>query len=630
MLNKNYAFALCLGLLLGYPPSPAHAEAAKKKVTLPLGEYLALVERAEANEKLAAARDQKREKPLAEVLVERIALRLEDKEAKLDSVFEVLIQGEPIKPVWLPLAGYAAKVNLQKLDERGVWGPAPKASLTAFSGSDGGKVLVTREAGRYRVEAESRLPLDIKGGKIELQLLKVAAPVASAEIDLPADLEWSSPGSVVVGESISGGRRRVELATQRGTATLLRAQRRFAQGEDKTLAHAVVLTLLQLRPEGLRRHDVVFYEVSRGQLSSFEVTLPPGLEIEEVATDEGLMVPLSEGKALRIERRNQLQGTGYLVLSSTPGATGELAWSRVEPKVEVRARYLAVTSSLAAEIAPQPAASFSQIDLSDLPPLLGQALGAVRLAAAWRLQDDKLPTSLRIAALPAAETLGTTVLERETTTLLTVDGTLLHHETFTLAPSARPASYFEVTLPAGATLWSAKVDEQPTRPLMRGGKLVLPIVPSAGKETTLEVISVLEQAVPPGRSQLAIELARVGTPVLEQSWRLLLPDGPLYRFSNSELDRVQNEAPLLDERSVGKKVNDKRDRQGKDRDDNEEKETGLAAANYSLQVGELKQGLVSGVRPLPITIPENGKALMLTGVLPPERVSVTIDVKARK
>ncbi len=62
----------------------------------------------------------------------------------------------------------------------------------------------------------------------------------------------------------------------------------------------------------------------------------------------------------------------------------------------------------------------------------------------------------------------------------------------------------------------------------------------------------------------------------------------------------------------------------------EAKEGRLAAANYSLQVNELQQGLVGGVKPLPITIPETGKSLVLTGVLPPERVSVTIDVKGAK
>ena len=47
-------------------------------------------------------------------------------------------------------------------------------------------------------------------------------------------------------------------------------------------------------------------------------------------------------------------------------------------------------------------------------------------------------------------------------------------------------------------------------------------------------------------------------------------------------------------------------------------------------LNELKQGLVGGVRPLPVAIPESGKALYLTGVLPPAQVSVKLDVKAKR
>ena len=668
-------------LLLALTLAPAFAAASPAPtdeapvVTLPLAEYLAMVAQAEDREKANAASAKAREASIAEVVEERIAARLENQEAKLTSFFEVLVQGTPIKPIWLPLAGYGATVQIEKLDVRGQWVAAPAASLTAFGGREGGVIFVSTERGRFRISAESRLALPQSGGQLAVRLLKVAAPVASAEFDLPAELEWTSPGAVVVGEVVSGGRRQVRLATQRGNVPLLEARRRYDQGEEKPLAHTVVLTLVQLRPEGLRRHDVLLYEVSRGSLSAFEVTLPAGLEIEQAATDEGPVVPLADGRQLRIERRRQLQGTGYLVISSRPADQGELALPLLEPAVEVRARFLAVASSLAAEIGPRPAASFSQVDLSDLPPLLGQALGAVDLAAAWRLGDGAAAAALalQIAPLPAASTVATTVVRRDTTTLLTVDGTLLHREVFELAAADRPASSFEVALPAGATLWSTKVDEQPTRPLQRAGKVVLPILPKQGQNTRIEVVAVLEQAIAPGRSQLEIELAQVLAPVLQHNWRLLLPDSGKYRFSSGELQPVPAQvvylatpafrrdqgivggvpggapggtafgadreedalAPIVPPMEIEEVAKQRADKPARGKKVEAEaaaeaKEGRLAAANYNLQVGELQQGLVGGVKPLPITIPESGKALVLTGVLPPARVSVTIDVKAGK
>jgi hypothetical protein len=45
-------------------------------------------------------------------------------------------------------------------------------------------------------------------------------------------------------------------------------------------------------------------------------------------------------------------------------------------------------------------------------------------------------------------------------------------------------------------------------------------------------------------------------------------------------------------------------------------------------LNELRQGLVGGVRPLPVVIPQAGKALLLTGVLPPARVTAELEVRS--
>ncbi len=39
---------------------------------------------------------------------------------------------------------------------------------------------------------------------------------------------------------------------------------------------------------------------------------------------------------------------------------------------------------------------------------------------------------------------------------------------------------------------------------------------------------------------------------------------------------------------------------------------------------------MGGVKPLPIAIPESGKLLLLTGVLPPPEIGVTLEVRAKK
>ena len=51
---------------------------------------------------------------------------------------------------------------------------------------------------------------------------------------------------------------------------------------------------------------------------------------------------------------------------------------------------------------------------------------------------------------------------------------------------------------------------------------------------------------------------------------------------------------------------------------------------FQEETKNLKQGLVGGVKPLPIAIPETGKLLLLSGVLPPEKIGVELEVKGGK
>src|SRR4029077_17567083 len=48
---------------------------------------------------------------------------------------------------------------------------------------------------------------------------------------------------------------------------------------------------------------------------------------------------------------------------------------------------------------------------------------------------------------------------------------------------------------------------------------------------------------------------------------------------------------------------------------------------FQQETKSLKQGLVGGGKPLPIAIPETGKLLLLSGVLPPEKIGVELEVK---
>jgi hypothetical protein len=654
--------ALLLAALAVFLPVPGAwtAEAEKPRpgeVTLPLSEYLALVERVEAVEKARQQQTARREPPVAEVVSQKTSLVVGEDESRVTSEFEVLVQGYPGKPVLLPLTGLAEKVEVTP-------------TIASATAAPNGLLLMAPAPGRYAVRVEGRLPLDHGGGISRLVLAPVVAPVAEVQADLPADLGWSSPGSVVVEEREQGARRAVRLALSRGDSRVLELRRRVDGGEaEKLLARAVVLTILQVRPEGTRRHDVVLYEVSRGGLASFAVDLPPGLDVEQVGTDEGTVVAVPEARRLTVQRQRQLQGTtGYLVMTSTPPAAGAgtgtatLPLDFVRPGVEVRARYLAVASSVAADIRPLPDAGWARVDLDDLPDLLREALGALDLSAAWRLvAAEAQGLTLAVAELPKAPELDAVVRRRETTTLLTVDGTVVHRDRFTLEGRQQA---LDMVLPAGATLWSAQVGEQPVRPVERDGRLSVPLGFEGGT-SVVEVVSVQERAIPGGRSRLALDLPQVGVPVLDHRWRLLLPEGARYRFRGGDLRparevevaygveggveggvpggvvggvvggveggavAIPEEVPAPAPPPPATEMEAARLRDGDDsRQEGQRRDR--ESAQFSKEIDELKQGLVGGVKPLPVSIPESGKLLLLSGVLPPEHIAVDLEVKAKR
>jgi hypothetical protein len=646
--------ALQVALLLAQPVSA--------QVQLPLQDYLSLVETVERIERQRAEEIARQVAPVAEVVSQRLAVTVGETETELSADFEVLLQGKLLQPVHLPLAGIAESIVV-----RDAAGRAGGASVTAL-GDGGGVVLAAVEAGRYTVHVEARASLGSSGGTGWLALGRVAAPVASTEIDLPADLAWASSGSVVVEEREENGRRTVRLATARGAETTFSVRRQVDSAEaEKLLAQSVVLTILQLRPEGLRRHDVVLYEVRRGGLGRFTVELPPGLEIDQVGTDEGAVVPVVESGRLTVLRQRQLRGVGYLVLSSTPAAVPAegLPLAAVQPEVEVRSRYLAISSAVAADVRPLPDASWSRVDLADLPSALSEALASLDLTAAWRWSAGAAETRLEVARLPAAPLSDVVIRRRDTTTLLTVDGTLLHLDRFIVDSGGRSGAALDVTLPAGGRLWSAQVDGQSVRPLDRGGVFSVPLGFSGGARAKVEVVSVLEKAIPPGRSLLAFELPQVILPVQYHQLRLLLPEGARYRVRRGDLRfavladaqpasvgmqnfiTVTSESPARDERraptgsAVGRaeleKIPTARDPWEVlksvpgvliDRTNVGGNETNQQLAKQELQ--GLNQGRVGGVKPLPVAVPESGKLFAFSAVLPPSRITLELDVKGKR
>lgn len=692
------------------------------RVTVPLADYLQLRERVEAG-------DRERKKPpepaVAELVSQDTSLVVDEETAQVEARFEVEIRGDQREPLALPLTGIATRATID---------PGDGASL--HRSKTGQLVLVPHRPGTYRIEVRGVAPLEETVTGSRLTLAATDAPVATTRLELPVELDWKSSGAVVVEDEVSGGRRRLQLALPRGREQTVDLGRDLDQETvQEALVQAVLVTVLDLDSLGSRRHDIVLYEVLRGELSSFELTLPPGLTVEQVGSDEGDVIPVRDDDWLTVSRDRRLTGTGYVVLTSPASSSGTLSLEPVEPSVPVRAHYLVLASTVVTEILPRPEKAWSRVDLDDLPTLAREALRTLRPTAAWRRTADAGPEerlSVTLDPLPPVPASRTLVARRETTTLLTREGSLVHQERFTVR---RVASAFELDVPTGMKLWSASVDGREVRPVVRGESLAIPLTLQGEEEAHVEVVVLEKEPLPQKRSQLTLILPRVELPVLDHRWRLLLPETHRYRYEegtliSTDLDAVEDrgrrtvptatfigslpgrqtarltgqvnssDGSALPGATVtitapgylyeGAVVTDTYGtfhfprlpagryeltaqldgfqtnyqevmlRDGESREVSFVLELGevqeellvlgtsrrghrpskrelegwtkqeLSDSRLRKKLTRLNQGLVGGVRPLPVEIPETGKLLLLSGALPPPQVTARVSVKRAK
>ncbi len=747
LMRRAQKVALLAGMvaaataLAQQPPAPS-------QVKLPLKDYLALVERVIAVQHAQAEAAARHEPAVAAAVSKQARILWKEKTADVTTTFEVEVRGAPIRAVPLEITGALTRAAI-----------APPGSAALRCGAAGPE-FIADSPGRYTVTASSVAELRTDAQGAHLDLAADTTPVAATTVDLPAELAWKCPGAVVASDEVDGDRRSLRLALAHGSTSTFHAWRQ-AKGEEqeRALARAVTVTIVQLTPDGARRHDAVLYEVSRGALATLTVDLPAGLVVERLASDEGELPAEIDGHRVVVQRTQRLTGVGHLVLSSAFVRGASVPLEPVVPDVEVRARYLAWAPGVAAEATPEPKDAWTRVDIADLPDAIRSAADGIRLSAAWLAAGVLVRPSLTLAVLPTAPERQSVVRRRATTTLLTKDGTVLHRDVFTVA---RAGSALELRMPGDATLWSASVNGLAVRPLPRDGSTLVPLPLGAQEGATVDVVVVQERAVPSGRSRVSLAPPEVVAPVLEHDWRLLLPEAGSYRYVSGTLRPapepaqplafggappvaraaprptiavseagstsagtgalsgkvtdgsdalpgvtvtarsaslqgmrttvtdasgaytfrflpggaytvrfelagfqtveqstrvpvtgtqfldstmpqakvaeeivVSGVAPTIDVRSaaVGSAIQTEPPGSRAYRN-----EAALSAArrekvdteNFRDQVANLKQGLVGGVRPVPVTIPESGKSLLLAGALPPASVTVELDVKQKR
>ncbi|NOZ95601.1 MAG: carboxypeptidase regulatory-like domain-containing protein [Acidobacteria bacterium] len=498
-------------------------------VKLPLAEYLRLVRQAEHNREAARAVRREEEPSVAALATQSTDITIGEETARVRSTFVVEVTGAPERTVPLPVTGLASTIGIVP-DRGAVVGRADAAQAKGGSGL----VLIPRRPGRYTVSVTGAALLKRDGGRRLLTLAPALAPVAVTRIDLPDTLSWRCPGTVVASEQVADGRRKLELGIPPGSSPTFSVAATLTEDQSKDLfATVTTVTLLRVTATGVRRTDIALYDVQRGELATHRIELPEGFEPDRAATDEREVPPLPDGHTLRIRREESLDFEGWVAVSGA--VHGEsLDLSPIRPALPVTAHYLALSSEAAARL-DLPDGAWVRIGLDDLPEELATVLRTLDTGAVWRRTGSSPAGHVAsLHRLPPAPAPPMVVRVRNTTTLLTVDGTLVHQDQLVLE---HPASELRVQLPRGATLWSATVDGIAVRPAEEGGTVRIPLG-LAGGESRVELVAVQLKAVPAGRSRLELAAPSLELPVLTHTWSLLLPERNRYRLVASPLHRA--------------------------------------------------------------------------------------------
>jgi len=403
------------------------------------------------------------------------------------------------------------------------------------------------------------------------------------------------------------------------------------------------------------------------------LALPAGFELT-VASRDGVPLALGLGKdqglsvPLLSREATQLIHVAGVMPFSLPRDAGQLAVplpATSLPAARLRVRLLLpgdrsyaladATRAAAVEAPPRPAAA--ALPTQPAPgDLAGQLLlrpaeslavdlaapspapaGAVVVAAAWSamssnpaallLQAPPVRTAARPAAAPAAgaqapgafrEQAGAAVAKDPWQVLQATRGALIDRvnvggnasgQQGHYAGPAPPGLHGRTTDAAGAALPGATIT------------VSAPELPSPLVQVTNASGDFAFSGVAPGTYQLDAQLPGF-SPVQVPGIRVATQDHGVQlevtpAAAVEEVITVTSESPLLDEKAV---------RTGNALSNGELKQI-PAARDPGVALDDLRLGLVGGVRPLPVAIPQTGKALLLAGVLPPARVAVELEVR---
>ena len=419
-------------------------------VVLPVDEYRALRERANPQPPQPAA-------PPVEATLTRIDydLRIENETVAGRALLTIDVLRDGWTRVQIPAGLMVRDAQLDGQPVPLVEGPPPHVILS--------------RAGRVVLTLDIALALTSSAGTESIALPASASPISRAVLALPrVGVDLSVTGGFVADRVESAGESRWTMFGRPNQMLTLSWKRKVddRRAEQPLRTRARVTTLVGLAEDVSQVAAAVRLEVLQGLAREVVLALPPGLAINQV---NGATVgdwDVTNGM-LRVRLLDPVSTETSFVVQGETRAPREGAVAVPLLRVPVAEREtggVAVDVVGAGEISERATRGLEPADPSELGEIVAGRESPSMIAFRLRPLAGGDPRSLAVTVVrytPQAVLIAN-VEEARYRTLASEDGGLLVEARYAVRNNQR--SFLKVTLPAGATVWSATVGGRPIRP----------------------------------------------------------------------------------------------------------------------------------------------------------------------
>ncbi len=289
---------------------------------------------------------------------------------------------------------------------------------------------------------------------------------------------------------------------------------------------------------------LVRYDIANAPVKELRVRVPAEFKNVEI-TGANIRSRNQSGDVWRMELQNPTRGFYTLTITwDEPRAekTRALELTGISADgVERETGLLAISAKAPLQVSESGAVDLQRVDAGDFPDWGESPDNAMALA--YRYVRPGYQLTLDVRRFDEAEVLQALVDSARFTSVVADDGQMMTEMSLSVRNNGR--QFLEIALPAGARVWSAFVADQPVRPSIRDGKLLLPIESSGADDgaISVELTYVGTNSFPRDRGSLGFASPKFDVPLKNARWDVYLPPDYDYQNFSGTMTRETASAP---------------------------------------------------------------------------------------